>query len=111
MKHVTFADKSLLLGDEAADTLLEYAAVLVNAGKGDTVDVKAYGTDGQEVVATFLLDAGAPLMAETTHTSMNEPENWEAIAYMREHIQQLTTPPSVVQESPAPTQQLDDLEL
>jgi hypothetical protein len=100
-----------LIGDEATDTLLEYAAILVNAGKGDTVEVKAYSADGQEVVATFLLDTGAPLMAETTHSTMNEPENWEAIAYMREHIQQLTTPPAVVHESAPPSQQLDDMEL
>jgi hypothetical protein len=112
MKHVTYSEKSLLIGDEAADLLLEYASALVNVGRGDTVDVHAFGSDGQEVVATFLLEAGAPLMAETTHTSMNEPDNWEAIAYMREHIDLLTKqPPTVAHESPDTLRSVGDLDL
>jgi hypothetical protein len=112
MKHVTYADKSLLMGDEAADTLLEYASALVNAGKADTVDVHAFGEDGQEVVATFLLETGAPVMAETTHTSMKEPDNWEAIAYMREHIERLTKePPTIAHESADSLRSVGDLDV
>lgn len=112
MKHVTYADKSLLIGDEAADALLEYAVALANAEKADTVDVHAFGQDGQEVVATFLLESGAPVMAETVHTTMTEPDNWEAVAYMREHISKLTREQPVVQhEEPDDVNQADDLEL
>jgi hypothetical protein len=112
MRHVTFADKSLMIGDEATDTMLEYAAALVNAGKADTVEINAFGSDGQEVVATFLLQTGAPIMAETVHTSMNEPENWEAVAYMREHLAKLQREqPPVQQEQSANVEQLDELDL
>lgn len=37
MKHLTYAEKSLLVGDEMADVLLEYAARLAydeDAGRG-----------------------------------------------------------------------------
>jgi len=90
MRHVTFADKNLLVGDDAADLLLEYAAALSSVGKADTVRVAAISSDGDAVVATFLLNAGSPLMAETTHSSLPEPDNEEVAQYMRERIDRLT---------------------
>jgi hypothetical protein len=112
MRHVTYADKSLMIGDEATDTMMEYVVALVNAGKADTVEINAWSNDGQEVVATFLLQTGAPVMAETVHTSMNEPENLTAVAYMRERLDELRREqPEVRQEQSAPPQQLDDLDL
>jgi hypothetical protein len=41
MKHITFGEKSLLVGDEATDALLEYAAFLTSAAQGDTVEIHA----------------------------------------------------------------------
>jgi len=90
MKHITFSDKSLMSGDEVVDLLLEYAAALARTSDADTVDISAISSDGDEVIATFLLDAGAPLMAETTNSTLPEPDNAEAIAYMRERMQRLT---------------------
>jgi hypothetical protein len=92
MKHVTYAEKSLLVGDEAADTLMEYAALVVSRGMADTVDLAAFGSDGQEVTATLLIDQGAPLMCETSNTSMQEPNNDKALEYMRGQILLLTSP-------------------
>ncbi|WP_077054266.1 hypothetical protein [Leifsonia sp. ALI-44-B] len=90
MKHLTFSDKSLLIDDETADTLVEYAALLVNHDKADSVDVHAFGADGDEVEATLLLSAGAPIMVESTHTSLNEPANEKALEHMRREIRRLT---------------------
>jgi hypothetical protein len=84
MMHVTFSDKTLLVGDEIAQLLLEYAAALARTGGADTVRVQAYGADADKVVAMLLLDEGAPLMAETTHTDLPAPDNEEAAAYIRE---------------------------
>lgn len=94
MKHITFSDKSLLCGDEAVDTLMEYAQLLADRGRADTVELRAYNADGQEVTATFLLDTGAPLMAETANASMVEPDNAEAISRMREKLARLASPRS-----------------
>jgi hypothetical protein len=93
MKHVTYSEKSLLVSDEAADLLLEYASALSNRGASDTVDITAFGADGDEVTATFLLGQGAPLMAESATTSMSEPDNRETIAYLRRRLGDLRSPP------------------
>jgi hypothetical protein len=83
MKHITFGDKSLLIGDDAADAVLDYAAKLATEGKGDTVEMHAISSDGDEVLATFLLGPGVTMMAETTNTKLPEPDNSEAIEYMQ----------------------------
>jgi hypothetical protein len=95
MKHITYAEKSLLVGDDAADTMLEYAALLTTHGRGDTVTLRALGADGDEVDATFLLAGGAPLMAETAGTQIPEPDNAEATAAMRARIRRLEEPEPV----------------
>ncbi len=91
MKHPTYADKSLLVGDDIADLMLEYAALLGSNSIADTVEVQAVGSDGDEVVANFLLGEGAPLMTETTHSTIPEPENLESEVYMREQIARPTS--------------------
>jgi hypothetical protein len=92
MKHVTYAEKSLLVGDDAADLMMKYASELANGGMSDTVSLNALGADGDEVVATLLLGQGAPLMAETSTTSLAALDNTEAVQYMREKLMQLADP-------------------
>jgi hypothetical protein len=92
MKHLTFADKSLLLDDETADALVEYAALLVQHDSADTVDVHAFGADGDEVDAKLLLSSGAPIMVETSQTSLPDPDNREALAYIRSASARLSHP-------------------
>jgi hypothetical protein len=101
MKHLTMGEKGLLAGDEVADLLIEYAALLATHSRGDAVQVRALGEDGDEVVATFLLNQGTALMAETTRSSLSEPDNSEAVAYLRERIQRLTSPPDAPTDSSA----------
>lgn len=110
MKHVTYAEKSLLIGDEAADTLARYSALLAKHHSGDTVTLAAFGADGQDVDATFVLDQGTNLMAESSHSSIPEPDNAEAVREMREKIMRLTSPPTVQpadQTMPATYEELD----
>lgn len=93
MKHVTFGEKSLLVGDGTADLLLAYAAALARHKSADTVDVHAVSSDGDETVATFLLNEGTTFMAESTHSSWPEPDNADADAYLTEHTRILDSPP------------------
>lgn len=111
MKHITYAEKSLLVGDLAADTLLEYAALLARLHSADTVNLKAMGVEGNDVIATFLLDTGAPLMAETTRSSMPEPDNAEAIAYMQTQIMRLSAQPPVTPADITMPDNYEDLNL
>jgi len=83
MKHLTYADKSLLIGDETAELLLEYAAALATGHAADTVTVNAIGSDGDNVDATPLPGQGAPVMAETSTTNVPEPDNADANRYLR----------------------------
>ena len=100
MKHITYAEKSLLVGDDAADALLVYAATLASHGRGDSVTLRALGPDGDEVDATFLLTAGSPLMAETATTTLPEPDNAGPVAAMLAEVARL--------ESPEPVSAADD---
>ena len=93
MMHLTFADKSLLVGDAVADLLVEYSAVLAANGDADTISLTAYGADGQKDKAKFALSQGAALLAESTETDLPDPDNDEAEAYLRERIMQRTSPP------------------
>ena len=89
MKHITFADKNLFTGDEAADLLLEYGAALANASRADTVSLTCIGTDGNEAEARFLLSASSPLMIESTSNHLPDPDNTRAVQYMRDRIESL----------------------
>jgi hypothetical protein len=92
MKHLTYAEKSLLVGDTAADLTLQYGAILANQGRADTVTLLAIGADGDIVVATLLLDAGSNLMAESTNSPLDEPDNTETENYIRERMRFLSSP-------------------
>jgi hypothetical protein len=86
MKHVTMAEKSLLIGDEAADALTEYAALVAKIGGGDQVKLQAVGADGDEVTVTFVLNSGTVMLAETSRSTLPEPKNDDAVRYMRSRL-------------------------
>ncbi|MCU1569373.1 MAG: hypothetical protein JWR33_114 [Naasia sp.] len=108
---MTFADKDLLIGDEAAMVLLEYAAALSRSGQADTVTLQAYSGDGDEVEASFLLTQGTPIMAETSHNKLPEPDNAGAIEYMQRGLMRLSSPSPVMPEHDAMPDNYEDLEL
>ncbi|WP_375388584.1 hypothetical protein [uncultured Amnibacterium sp.] len=89
MKHVMIADKSLLAGDEVIDLLIEYAALLGQESTADSIDVHAFGADGDEVMATFLLNGGTAIVAETTTSSLPSPDNAKAEQYLHSRIAHL----------------------
>jgi hypothetical protein len=100
MKHVSYADKSLFMGDDAADTLLEYARLVADNERADTVTLRSISTDGNTVDASFLLDASTVLMVESTNTEMDPPDNTEAVRDIKERIDAITRPVSVDSQEP-----------
>jgi hypothetical protein len=82
MKHITFAGKNFLVGDAIADAVLEYAAMLAETHEADSIDINAIGADGDAVQATLFLSEGVALVAETTTSSLPEPDNAETFAYI-----------------------------
>jgi hypothetical protein len=83
MHHMTMAEKSLLIGDRAAALLAEYAALIAKTGSGDAVQIHAYGVDGEEVVATAVLNSGTVLMVESTRSTLPEPDNTLLETYLQ----------------------------
>jgi hypothetical protein len=100
MKHVSYADKSLFMGDEAADTLLEYARLVADSDRADTVTLRSVSPDGNTVDASFLLDASTILMVETTNSEMQPPDNTDAVQEMKDRIDAITRPVSVDTQGP-----------
>jgi hypothetical protein len=93
MKHISFADKTMFLDDETADALMEYAGLLAAEHSGDTVTVRAVGQDGNETDATFVLNMATNLIAESTNSTLDPPENPVALKYMLERIALIRDPP------------------
>jgi hypothetical protein len=92
MMHVTFAEKSLFMGDDAADVLLEYAKVLADQGRADRVTLRVIGSDGNEVDIDMLLDSGTIIAAETTNSNVNPPDNSENVADLRRRLAMAMSP-------------------
>jgi hypothetical protein len=100
MKHVTYAKKSLLVDDDAADALIEYARVLADSGSADTVTLRAISPDGNTVDATFLLNASTVLMIESTNSELSAPSNEDITAELRDRIAAIDRPASTEVQSP-----------
>lgn len=100
MKRITYAERELFVGDDAADLLLEYAAALSKALRADVVQLRAFDADGDEVEVRFLLNAGTMLLSESATTAVaepdnTEPDNTEAVVSLRKRLVGLTPVPSV----------------
>jgi len=98
MKQVKFDEKSLLMGDDAADSLIEYGRALAETGQADSVTLRAIGEDGNTVDATLLLSSSSILMVESTLSTAEPPKNDEAVRYLRERTDALLRPPAVQPE-------------
>lgn len=88
-----YAEKSLLMGDEVVDLMMEYAVLLARQTSADSVNVEAIGTDGDQVTATFLIGPATIMVAETARATFPEPDNDEAVAYLRKRIGLIKEPP------------------
>jgi hypothetical protein len=72
---------------------MEYARALGSAHMSDSVTLRGIGMDGNEIDATFLLNASTELITQTTHSGLKGPDNDEAIGYMQERTRLILTPP------------------
>jgi hypothetical protein len=92
MKHISFANKSLLVGDELAYVLLEYRTLLAERAEADIVEVRVLDSDGIIASETVPLEAAVPLRMESASVSFCEPDNADALAYLRRRIWSMTSP-------------------
>jgi len=91
MKHLTYADQSVLIGDEAADVLIRFSALLAEKGHADAVSLNVFSNEGDAIVASFVLGSGTNLMTASTNSTIPEPDNEEGIAVMNKKIERLVS--------------------
>lgn len=96
------------MGDDAADSLLEYARLLGEASHVDTVTVRAIGPYGNAVDAALLLNGSSAMVVESTNWTVQLPGNDEAVRYMQERIGHLTRPRSTPEDDADDILHLDD---
>lgn len=112
MKRVTYLDKTLLVGDDTADTLLRYATLLATKRTPDSVTIHATGGDGQAVEASYLLGDAVPFMVASTHFSMPERDNSEVVAYMKRRLAELEPArPVPANDEPVALETFDEFDL
>lgn len=98
MKSITYGEHSWLLGDEAADVLMEYAVVLAQRETADSVEMRVMDTEGRDQRVRFLIGPATMMTSELIASTRDEPENADSIAAIRERIDAST----VVQANPMP---------
>jgi hypothetical protein len=86
MQRVSVAETPLLMGDRVAGLLLRYAALLGRTASADTVRVSVLDGDGDPGQALLLLNGASRLVSQSTGSSLREPDNAEAEAYLQRRI-------------------------
>lgn len=92
MKHLYYGEAAFLIGDEVADVVVEYTVMMAQKDMADSVTLRVLDSDGNEESSTFVLGPATMLTVETTRSSLQEPDNSDAIRYMTERIAALRAP-------------------
>lgn len=110
MKRIIYGETSWLIGDDAADTVLQYAVELAQRDSAASVDMVVLDGAGSEQVVSFLIGPATMMMAETTWSSLPEPDNTIAVDRMRERLELMVHPPNAAGAGErGPTEYFGDL--
>lgn len=108
MKFITYSERSVMVGDEVADLLMTYAKLLARTNSADTVDLTTITPNGVEVTATLLVGPATIMMAESSNSTLPEPENSVAVEYLTAQIDLIENPPGPLQLPPDQTGSYSD---
>jgi hypothetical protein len=92
-------DKDMLVGDELADALTEYAAIVARIGSGDRVKINAFSAIGESTEVTVVFTAATAIVAESVHSQLPELDNEEVTASLRRRSSAIMDPPNALDES------------
>lgn len=109
MKLINYGDTDWLIGDDAADLLLEYSVLMAKGGTADSVDVNVLTSHGEPEHVSLLIGPATMMTARPMDTEFPEPDNAGTVADVRERIQAIESPPSVQPSEPDTV--LDDFDL
>jgi hypothetical protein len=113
VKKVIYSDSSQIVGDEVAGVMLEYAAALASHHAAEPLTFRAVNSGGDFEDASFLLGPASQIAVERAEDG-DEPDNTEAIAFMRRRITELGSAARPRAEAPdgrQPGSALDGYEL
>ena len=96
MKSITYAEKSWLVGDEAAAVLVEYAVLLARTGSADSISFNVLSPEGAPGVLTLLIGPASMMTAADSDVGEDEPNNDEAVIAIRERMRAISSPPSAL---------------
>lgn len=92
MKLLTYAEAGWLVGDDAAQALIDYAVALGRSNSADAIEMSALDEQGRPEVVTFLIGPATMMTAESTVSAFDEPENGRSVATIRERLARLQPP-------------------
>jgi len=75
MKYLGYGAATILVSDAAASAVLHYAAILMQIGGGDVVDVPTTDDHGAFAHASVVLGPGIPVMATNAPDDVLEGED------------------------------------
>jgi hypothetical protein len=83
VKLLTYGPRSFLVAADLADALVDYAAVLADAGAGDEVAITGIAPDGDRVDIRLVLNSGTSLLAESSGSALPDPDNGDLVQDLR----------------------------
>lgn len=92
MKRIEYGDSSWLIGDAAADAILNYTVFMAKANTADAVDVVVIGADGADETMTLVLGPATMIHTETTRSHRDEPDNTALLKYVADRIREAGLP-------------------
>ncbi|MGN6127381.1 MAG: hypothetical protein ACTHON_12490 [Humibacter sp.] len=89
MKQLVVAGAGFLLGDDAADTVVDYATVLTRLSSADAIELRARTVDGRDTTVYFVLNSATSVLALSVADDGSEPDNRAPVSYMRQAIERI----------------------
>ena len=91
MKRISYSDDFIITADDVADALLQYASILARTEGSDVVEVPALDHDGRLTTASLVLGPASQLIAVTEEHAPVEMDVTDALRYLNDRIDRLST--------------------
>jgi len=112
MKLLNYGDTEWLVGDEAAELLMNYSVLMARASTADSINVTMLDSHGEPQNLNILIGPATMMTSRETESAFDEPTNDAAVAEVRGKISAIEDPPPVQPVEPlTPDQTITDYDL
>ena len=95
MKLLNYGDTEWLVGDEAAQLLMDYSVLMARVNTADSINVTMLDSHGESQNLNILIGPATMMTSRATVSEFAEPENDAAVAEVRGKIAAIEDPPPV----------------